>query len=138
MKELDQLTQELYSCVSFKKGENPDLEKLRTLFYGDGKLINNSKTQPEEFTVERFIQSVRQQIEEGNIEAFHEKEASGKTEVFGKVAHRFSTFEARFDWEAPAPFVVGVNCIQFIQLDGQWLITSMVWDDETESTILPS
>ncbi|MFD2514139.1 hypothetical protein ACFSRY_09700 [Pontibacter locisalis] len=132
MQELDQLTQELYSCVCFKKGEKPDLKKLKTLFFSSGKLINNSGSEPKEFTSEQFAKEVREQIEKGEIEAFHEQEVSHKTEVFGKVAQRFSTYEARFDEAHPEPLVVGVNCIQFIQVDGKWLISSMAWDDETK------
>ena len=132
MQELDQLTQELYSCVCFKKGEHPDLERLKTLFYKGGKLINNSGTEPKAYTAEQFCQEVMQQVKSKAIEAFQEKEVSHKTEVFGKVAHRFSTYEARFEEDSTDPFVVGVNCIQFIQVDGKWLISSMAWDDETK------
>ncbi|GAB3202905.1 hypothetical protein ABID22_001132 [Pontibacter aydingkolensis] len=131
MQELDILTQELYSCVCFKKGENPELEKFYTLFHSTGKLINNSGSEPKEFTVEQFIQEVKQKIADGKIEAFQEKEVANKTDVFSKVAQRFSTYEARIDENSSHPVIVGVNCIQFIQANGKWLITSMVWDDES-------
>lgn len=126
------LTAELYNSICFKTGEKPDLEKLKTLFYGNGKLVNNSGSKPQEYTVEQFCQEVMQQIEHKKLEAFHEKEVAHKTEVFSKVAQRFSTYEARFDADSASPFAVGVNCIQYIQVNGQWLITSMVWDDETK------
>ncbi|MBC5993940.1 hypothetical protein [Pontibacter cellulosilyticus] len=132
MQELDELTRQLYSCVCFNKGEKPELEKLKPLFFGSGRLINNSGTEPQEYTVAQFSENVMKKISENVIEAFQEKEVASKTEVFGKVAHRFSTYEARFDEASPAPFAVGVNCIQFIQVDGKWLITSMAWDDETK------
>lgn len=132
MQELDQLTQELYSCVCFKNGEKPNLKKLETLFFGSGKLINNSGSEPKEYTVQQFSEDVMQQIAAGAFEAFHEKEVAHKTEVFGKVAHRFSTYEARFDQDSETPIAVGVNCIQFIKAGGKWLISAMAWDDETK------
>lgn len=131
MQDLDELTKELYASISFAKGEQPDLEKLKTFFYNGGKLINNSAAQPKEFTVAQFADMVQEQIDKGQLESFSEQEVSSKTEVFGKIAHRFSTYEARFDVSSVAPFAVGVNSIQFIKVDGDWLVTSMVWDDET-------
>lgn len=71
------------------------------------------------------------QIEKGTLSTFREKEVADKTEVFGKVAQRFSTYEARFDETNPNAVAVGVTCIQFIQVNGKWFITSMAWDDET-------
>ncbi len=130
MQELDQLTQALYGCVCFRNSEKPNLEKLKTLFFNDGKLINNSASEPHEYTAEQFCQNVTQQIEAGSLSVFQEKEVAYKTEVFGKVAQRFSTYEARCDDTSPDPAAVGVNCIQFIQVNGKWLITSMAWDDE--------
>ncbi|WP_439880668.1 hypothetical protein ACSX1A_16115 [Pontibacter sp. MBLB2868] len=132
MQELDQLTKDLYNSVCFKKGEKPDLKKLESLFFGAGKLINNSGNEPKEYTVQQFREDVMQQISEGAFEAFHEKEVASKTELFGKVAHRFSTYEARFDEADEAPIAVGVNCIQFIKAGDKWLISAMAWDDETK------
>ncbi|ARS36910.1 hypothetical protein [Pontibacter actiniarum] len=131
MQDLDELTEALYACISFGKGGQPDLEKLKTFFYKGGRLINNVAAQPQEFTVDQFVDVVAEQVKNGKLEAFSEREVSSKTEVFGKVAHRFSTYEARFDPSSAAPFSVGVNSIQFIKVNGHWLISSMVWDDET-------
>ncbi len=39
-------------------------------------------------------------------------------ELLGRIAHRFSTYEARFDLDEPKPFSVGINSIQFIRVGG--------------------
>lgn len=137
MKSIDQLIDHLYSSISFKKGEVPRLEKLKDLFIPEGRLINNSKETPEIFTVDTFILSFRKQMEKGEVPAFEEKEISAHTDIFGSIAQRFSTYEARMGPEAEKPFAVGINSIQMIHTDGEWRISCMVWNQETEDLKVP-
>jgi len=137
MKDLDTLTRELYSCISFSKGAQPDLQKLRTLFYSTARLINNNDTKPLDFTVEQFIDAVRQQLENGELEAFQEREIAARTEVFGNIAHRFSTYEAGLEGADARSAIKGINSIQFIKVAGKWLVSAMVWNDEAENRKIP-
>ena len=137
MKDIDQLIEQLYETISFRKEEMPQLEKLKDLFIPEGRLINNSKEVPEIYTVETFILSFRKQMEDGKVPSFEEKEISAHTDIFGTIAQRFSTYEARMDPKAEEPFAIGINSIQMIQVDGQWRISCMVWKQETEELKVP-
>lgn len=88
-------------------------------------------------TVDAFNQLVSEQLEKGAPREFYEGELWHRTDVFGKIAQRFSTYEAKFDWTASEPFSVGINSIQFIKVAGKWLVSSMVWNDQTESVKIP-
>jgi hypothetical protein len=57
--------------------------------------------------------------------------------MFAGIAHRFSTYEAKLDPSAAEPFSVGINSIQFIKTGGQWRVTCMVWNDQTETDRIP-
>ncbi|MFD2999991.1 hypothetical protein ACFS7Z_06440 [Pontibacter toksunensis] len=138
MQELDELTQALYQSISFEKGEQPDLPGLGSLFYEGGRLINNNKDQPQEYTVQQFIQVVEEQIESGSLVAFREQEISSRTEVFGKIAHRFSTYEAYLNDLGAAPFSVGINSIQFMKVKDKWYVCSMVWNDQQQDRLIPA
>lgn len=135
--EIQEVTDHLYSSISFTKGQLPDLDKLKTLFIPDGKLINNNSDVPRVMTVDEFNGIVRERIEKGVLSEFLERELWQRTEVFGKIAQRFSTYEAKFDWTASEPFSVGINSIQFIKVEGKWLVSSIVWNDQTESMRIP-
>jgi hypothetical protein len=137
MKSIDQLVEHLYDSISFEKGEMPELEKLKELFIPEGRLINNSNEVPEIFTVDTFILAFRKQMEDGKIPSFEEKEISAHTDIFGTIAQRFSTYEARLDLKSTTPFAVGINSIQMIQTDGRWRISCMVWNQETEELKVP-
>ena len=138
MQDLNELTQALYQSISFKKGGRPNLQRLAGLFYGGGSLVNNNEDQPQVFSVQQFIDAVEQQIAAGSLTAFQERELASRTEVFGQIAHRFSTYEAFLNEDASAPFTVGINSIQFIQVEGSWYVYSMVWNDQKQDRLIPA
>ena len=128
---IEELTEALYSCISFRKGENPDLERLKSLFIKEGMLINNNGD-PLIFTIDQFVDAVGYQVSVGSLKSFSEREVAKRTEIFGKIAQRFSTYEARFDPDDPEPLTVGVNSIQFIKVGDSWHVSFLVWNDEKE------
>jgi len=82
--------------------------------------------------VEGFIADYRQQIDSGAVISFREREITGRTELFGTVAHRFSTYETCFrtaDGDFP---VRGINSIQYLKTDNSWRVVSILWNDATE------
>jgi len=133
---IDELTEALYSCISFREGERPDLERLRGLFIEEGMLINNNND-PLIFTIDQFLAAIEEQLSAGSLRSFSEREVAERTELFGKVAHRFSTYEARFDPNDPEPLSIGINSIQLVKVGGSWLVSSLVWNDEAEDRKMP-
>ncbi|GAB3541595.1 hypothetical protein GCM10027443_41110 [Pontibacter brevis] len=138
MQELDELTQTLYQSISFKKGYRPDLHRLPGLFYEGGRLVNNNDELPQEFTVQQFIEAVERQVEAGRLTAFLEQEIVSRTEVFGKIAHRFSTYKAFLNEDDSEPFSIGINSIQFIQVKDKWYVYSIVWNDQKQDRLIPA
>lgn len=133
----------LYQSICFRKGEQPTFESLRALFIPQGLLINNNNpAAPEVMSVDRFIEVVQAALATGGLEEFHEREIARTIEVFGNIAHVFSTYEARFDADIKEPFSVGINTIQLVRADTngneQWLVSSMAWNDETPERPIPA
>ena len=71
-------------------------------------------------------------------EGFWEREVWGRTERFGGVAHRFSTYESRVGSEQSVPVAYGINSIQLVRFEGRWWIASVVWDHQTAEQLIPS
>ncbi len=136
MIEIDRLTESLYSCISFRKGEHPDLKRLRGLFIDKGMLINNNDD-PLIFTIDQFVNAIGYQISAGSLKSFSEREVAERTEIFGKIAHRFSAYEARFDPDDAESLTMGINSIQLVKVGGSWLVSCLVWNDETEDRRIP-
>ena len=137
LESLDQLTQDLYAAISFRSGEAPDLERLPSLFLLPGVLINNNGEEPVIWDVAGFMETYRQQTAAGAVHSFMEEEITDRTELFGAIAHRFSTYQARFRGEPAEAVIQGINSIQFIKTGGVWRVVSIIWNDQQEGRPIP-
>jgi len=133
---IDELTEALYSCISFRKEERPDLHRLKGLFIDEGMLINNNDD-PLIFSIHQFVDAIDCQISAGSLTSFSEREVAERTEIFGEIAHRFSTYEVRFDPEDADPISIGINSIQLVKVEGSWRVSCLVWNDEREGRRIP-
>ena len=135
--ELKALTDEFFRAVSFESGERPAYARIRELFMDDGKLIRNSSELPEISSVDDFIASRQQMVDSGALTSFQEVETAETTEVFGNVAHRFSTYEKRGTIDGEAIEGAGLISTQFIRTPSGWKMSSMAWDDERPGLAIP-
>ena len=134
---IDYITEDFYESLSFQDGELPDLETVKELFYDDGLLVNNSFGKPIKFTANSFILALESQIATGTLKQFMQRELYSKTEIFGKIAQRISVYEYSFADHEIENLPRGINYIQYILVDDNWRITSMVWNDENENHQVP-
>lgn len=137
IQEIDHLTEKFYESISFNTEHFPNFDQLQELFYGSGKLINNNFDRPVDFTVQTFAHAMMGQIEAGNAVHLAQQEISDSTEVFGNMAQRISVYEYNASLHPTKAWKRGVNFIQYIFADGQWLITSMIWKDENDDLKIP-
>ena len=135
---LGKLTDKLYKSICFEIGEQPPVENLRKMFIPTANMIRNDSNSPGIMTVDDFILSYTKRIDDGTIKSFYEGELSNVTEIFGKIAHRFSTYETKFDLDNPEPFTVGINSIQYVKISNEWKISSIVWNNQTDDLIIPN
>ena len=134
---IDSLTARLYAAISFEPGEQPPLDQLPGLFYPGARMISNGGAQPRVLTVDEYLVSFQGGIKNGNIPSFVEDELWQRTEIFGNVAHRFSTYVTYRSRKDEKPFMRGINSIQFIKADGRWYISSIAWSDERGERKIP-
>jgi hypothetical protein len=134
---LDALARRFFAAVSFEPGQRPGYHVLHELFIEDGKLIRNSGVRPEIATVQQFIEPRQRSVDSGELSAFKEAETAEVTEVFGNVAHRFSTYTKSGVLDA-TPFTgCGMISTQFVRTPDGWRISSMAWDDERPGLAVP-
>ena len=128
--ELKAVTDEFFRAVSFEPGQPPAYASIRDLFMDGGKLIRNSSELPEISSVDDFIASRQRLVDSGALTSFEEVEIAEITEIFGNIAHRFSTYEKRGTMHGDAIEGRGVISTQFIRTPSGWKMSSMAWDDE--------
>ena len=135
--DLDRLTAEFFRVVSFRRGEKPTYSALHNLFVDNGLLIKNSLATPEISNVSQFIEPRASLVNSGELTSFEEVEVAEITEIFGNVAHRFSTYE-KSGMMKGVPFAArGIVSTQFVMTPAGWKISAMAWDDERPGLTIP-
>jgi hypothetical protein len=134
---LQLLIEQFFAAVSFPEGGAPQYERIRDLFVPDGLLIKNSGDEPEISGLDAFIAPRQELFASGRLTAFEEVEIAARTEAFGNVAHRLSTYDKRGIQDGVAFEATGIITTQFIATPAGWRMTSMAWDDERPGLTVP-
>ena len=128
--ELERLMGRFLDSVSFARGEQPAYGELRELFVEGATLIRSSVQPPAITTVDAFVAQRQEEVDAGRLTSFAEAEVAEITELFGNVAHRFSTYTKRGTTDGGAIDARGAISTQFVRTPRGWRISCMTWDDE--------
>jgi hypothetical protein len=133
---IESVTRAVYDSISGPAGTR-DWARFRSLFADGGRLISMRVTPegpaPSVMTVEDYVKRAGANFEKN---AFFESEAARRVEMFGNIAHVFSTYESR---RAPGdkPFARGINSFQLVRDGKQWKVITILWDSEREGNPIP-
>lgn len=136
---IDAIIKTLYNVISGAAGEKRNWNRMRILFLPEGKLVATGVTTMGEkvkrvMTVEDYITRNGPVLEKNG---FFEIEIHRKQEVYGNIAHCFSTYESRKTVTDVEPFMRGINSIQ-LYFDGKrWWILSVFWQNEHKDLPIP-
>lgn len=136
---IDAIIKTLYDVISGAAGEKRNWNRMRSLFLPEGKLVATGVNPAGELvkrvmTVEEYITRNGPVLERNG---FFEIEIKRKQEVYGHIAHCFSTYESRRTATDVEPFVRGINSIQ-LYFDGKrWWILSVFWQSENKDLAIP-
>ncbi len=133
---LETITRAVYDTISGPAGPR-DWAHFRSLFIEGGRLISmrtaNGVSTPNVMTPDDYAQRAGASFEKT---AFYEVETARRVEVFGTIAHVFSTYESR---RAPGekPFARGINSFQLVKTAQGWKVATILWDSEREGNPIP-
>ena len=120
-----------YEVISGAKDQPRDWDRFRSLFIPDARYVTSRSIRGSEATIvittEDFVSLNTRYFEGGG---YFEKEVSRRTDTFGRIAHVFSTYEARHKAEDEQPYSRGINSIQLVYSSNRWWIATVMWDFE--------
>ena len=137
---IDAIIKAVYDVISGDAGKTRDWERFRTLFHKDARMIPTGKNPKTDLhganvlTPEDYIKRTEPFFAK---EGFHEREIARQTEIYGNIAHVFSTYESVHSLSDKKPFMRGINSIQLLNDGKRWWIVSIYWQAETPDNPLP-
>ena len=130
-------TSKLYEIVSAPEGSS-DWETERALYHPDARLVRTGLNEDgssfaKVMSVEEFIKNADDML--SNVE-FSETEIGHEARIFGNVAQVTSFYEKSLKSDTEETHGRGVNFFNFIYDGSNWLIMSIIWDNEREGLSL--
>jgi hypothetical protein len=135
---IDALVDALYESITFPEGENPDLERFRSLFLPNAPFIRITPDGPNIMDLDSFVSSFRRRVETGALKSFYEAEISRKTQSYGGIAHVFSTYKKGVNTTDPRSWGRGINSIQLFHDGNRWWACGINWEDERDDNPIPN
>ena len=127
----------VYAVISGPAGQPRDFVRMKTLFTPDARLTAIGSRGLSGGTVDDYIaRSGMFLVSSG----FTEKALVNRMEVYGDLAHAWSSYEGFFtNPDGTAGKVRGINSFQLMrQTDGRWLVQSIFWQAEAPDRTLPA
>lgn len=135
---LDNLVKAIDSAVTGPAGK--DRTCFRALFLPEARLVPLAKSadggfSPHILTVDGWIEMVAKR----GSASLMEHQIKVKTEVYGHLAHLWSTYETRVDADGKVlSDVKGINSIQAVNDGKSWKIQEIVWEAENAGETIPT
>lgn len=128
-----------YDVISAPAGEKRDLDRMRSLFLPEARLIPTSR---EEGSPAIQVSTVDEYIENVDWEAlrkrgFFERGLDTEVDRFGDIAHVLSTYGSYESAKAEEPFERGVNSFQLWNDGDRWWIVTIFWHPERDGAPIP-
>ena len=137
---MDAIIKAVYDVISGDAGQKRDWDRFRTLFHSSARMIPTGKNPntgvavARVFTPEEYIARSAPFMEK---EGFFEREIARRTEIYGSIAHVFSTYDSKHKQSDEKPFARGINSIQLFNDGKRWWVLTIAWQGETPEFQLP-
>jgi hypothetical protein len=137
---IDAIMKAVYEVISGDAGQKRDWDRFHTLFHKDARMIptgvnpNTGIATARALTPEDYIKRTESVFAK---EGFYEKEKARRTEIYGNIAHVFSTYEAFHSLSDKKPFIRGINSFQLLNDGKRWWVLTIYWQGETPENPIP-
>jgi hypothetical protein len=137
VKSIDAIVKALYDVISGEANAPRDWTRFRNLFKPETRMIPTGKSEAGDFTLkaltpEDYVQIFTTKVKTG----FFERELHHTTEIYGTIAHVFSTYETKEKKDGPVTNR-GINSIQLFKDKDRYYVVNIFWCAESMGFPLP-
>jgi len=125
-----------YAAISFKQGETPNYDSIKFAFIPQAQTINYIGDTAQILSIDDFVKAFKNYVETSKIQSFTEQEIYGRTDEFGNIAQRISTYKNYVN-SLDVVKERGVNSFQLIKTPQGWKVSSLIWNVEKPGLSIP-
>jgi hypothetical protein len=120
--------------AAFTSGPDLDdrLDALRAVVLPGAVVVQACGKEPVALDVESFLAPRRALLSGGTLHEFREEEVEGRTDLYGDVAQRWSTYAKTWLAEGERCTGSGSKTLQLVRTAAGWRISALAWDDARE------
>ncbi len=126
---IDAIAHRFFAAFDNRPGAIVDLLALRGMFVPEAIIVRNSAAVTEAWSVSEFLEPRQKLLTGGSLADFHEWEVEASTFVSYGIACRTLRYKKEGQLNGVPFNGEGVKSMHFVRIDGQWRITSIVWQD---------
>lgn len=128
----------VYDVISGEQGQSRDWERWHSLFF-PGATLHPVGTDGDGWTVSSMTPAdfARSADSAFVADGFYEFEIGDVTEVYGNIAHRFSSYASFRSSTETEPFNRGINSFQLLHDGERWWVLSILWQHEFQGGPIP-
>jgi hypothetical protein len=127
---LEGMVDAFFAAFTSGEGCGERLGVLREIFLAEAVIVRTGGGEPAVYGVEEFIAPRQALLEGGSLVDFHEWAVTGRTEIFGDIAHWWGSYAKQGVQDGVAFTGRGMKTMQFIRSTDGWRISAAAWDDE--------
>ncbi len=128
--QIDALTSAFFNAFSRKDGGNVNLDTIYRLFIPEGLIVKACADATQSYSVVGFIEPREKLLNGAALTSFREEELSGRTDIFGNIAQRFSSYRKWGVLSGEAFENQGMKVFQFVRMPAGWRISALAWYDD--------
>jgi hypothetical protein len=124
-----------YAAISFTNRQ-PRYDSIKYAFIPQAQLINFISDTAQILSINDFVKAFKTYVESTKIQTFNEQEIYGRTDEFGNIAQRISSYKTYIN----SPDIVkerGVNSFQLVKTPQGWKVSSIIWNVEKPGLSIP-
>ena len=126
------VVERFFAAFTSGPGLTERMAGLRELFLPGAVIVRTCGLPLTVYDVDGFIAPRLELLSGDTLTGFREWETSGRTEVFGDVAQRWSSYAKEWTQDGERVAGRGRKTIQLVRTDAGWRISAAAWDDERE------
>jgi hypothetical protein len=129
----------VYNVISGPAGRR-DWDRFEALFVPGARLVSTKRG--EDGVVTANVMTPKEYATKAgayfNDHGFFERPANNRIEIFGDIAHVFSTYESRHASSDDKPFARGINSFQLVRTGDDWKVLTIFWEEEDAAHPIPA